>query len=475
MSLAHDGATGSCEQMEGMPKMRKRQVLVVDDTVMWYDLCHERLSKDYETSHASTKRECVGKLSSERVDCVILDLRFGDDLTLGFRLLREIRKLKRDMPVVVYTATPDDTDEWKALRLGATSVVSKRDKVKNRLLHEVQLAMEPSPKGLRTLIGESDHMYRVRQQINRFACLPSTVLILGETGTGKELVANALHHHSMRRHKIIVVRNCGAIPPGLEDSELFGHVKGAFTGAHEDKEGWFEIADGGSLFMDEVGELSEAAQVKLLRTLGQGMVIRVGGKKEIDVDVRVIAATNREVWKSGREGAFRSDLLSRLEGHVLKIPPLRERREDIPLLVRHFCDLLGEDRPVEDESMEQLLRLNWPGNVRDLKNVIGRMSDNPYRRELVFKQSYLLEPDEEKSHGAEGVEGPREWEARMKEWILEWGTSTRMPTSDELSWAYCSALNDLGNNNSEVAEIIGKGRDTVRKYLRQWKELTGDS
>jgi transcriptional regulator with GAF, ATPase, and Fis domain len=227
----------------------------------------------------------------------------------------------------------------------------------------------------RTIVGSSDVLKYVMYRVEQVATTSATVLLLGETGTGKELIARAIHNESPRRHKKFVVVNCGALPPTLIESELFGRERGAFTGAHSSQAGRFELADGGTIFLDEIGELPLELQPKLLRVLQEGQFERLGGTRTVRTDVRVIAATNRNLVDDVRNGRFRQDLFYRLNVFPITLPSLRERRDDLPALLHHFCDRLGRQlgRPIErvaPGSLEALERYDWPGNIRELENVI---------------------------------------------------------------------------------------------------------
>jgi transcriptional regulator with GAF, ATPase, and Fis domain len=236
-------------------------------------------------------------------------------------------------------------------------------------------ALREWPPSDRTIVGTSDVLKYVMYRVEQVASTSATALLLGETGTGKELIARAIHHESPRRHKKFVVVNCGALPPTLIESELFGRERGAFTGAHTSQAGRFELADGGTIFLDEIGELPLELQPKLLRVLQEGQVERLGGTRTVRTDVRVIAATNRNLVDDVRSGRFRQDLFYRLNVFPITLPALRERREDLPALLHHFCDRLGRQLGKKIEritpgSLQALESYDWPGNIRELENVI---------------------------------------------------------------------------------------------------------
>ena len=327
-------------------------------------------------------------LAREPVDCVILDLEMpGRD---GFGVLRAMKDRGLDVPVVVYTGTGSYDRCVQAMRSGAYGFIDKGETVE-RLAREIESAIErrrllAEVATLRTyaaddsaLLGDSPAMRRLKESIVRVAPIPSTVLIIGESGSGKELVARDVHRLSGREREPFVAINCAAIPEQLVESELFGHERGAFTGAHATRKGAFEAAGKGTLFLDEIGELPLPAQAKLLRALEERHVVRVGASRPIPVAARIIAATNRELALEVSERRFREDLLFRLDVHALRVPPLRERKSDIPqltdYLVRTTCERFGIRRKViSADAIERLSSHDWKrNNVRELRNVIERM------------------------------------------------------------------------------------------------------
>ena len=365
-------------------------VLIVDDVPAMaeqyaYDL---RRLAGHETLIARDGDAALETLSREAVDCVILDLEMpGRD---GFGVLRAMRERGMEVPVVVYTGTGDFDRCVQAIRLGAYSFIDKADSVE-RVAREVENAIErrmllAEVASLRTyaaddsaLRGGSPAMQRLKDAIARVAPIPSTVLIVGESGSGKELVARDVHRLSGRVREPFVAVNCAALPESLVESELFGHERGAFTGAHATRKGAFESAGKGTLFLDEIGELPPPAQAKLLRVLEERKVVRLGASRPVDVPARIVAATNRELTQEVAAGRFRQDLLFRLEVHVLRVPPLRDRLSDLPELVDHLiattCARFGmRPKRVAPEALEVLADYDWRrNNVRELRNVVERM------------------------------------------------------------------------------------------------------
>jgi len=365
-------------------------VLVVDDVRTLaeqyaYDL--KRIG-GYATRVATSGKEALDILTMEPVDCMILDLEMpGVD---GFEVLRRIKKDGFDVPVIVYTGTGNYERCVQAIKLGAYSFIDKAESME-RVAHEVANAIERwrlqaevqtlrrDTGAERALIGGSEAMRTLDTQIARVAAIPSAVLIVGESGTGKELVAHELHRRSARAAGPFVAINSASLPDTLIESELFGHERGAFTGANRTHHGAFERASGGTLFLDEIGELPTAVQAKLLRVLEQGEVTRLGGERSIKVDARVIAATHRDLDADIKAGRFREDLYYRLNVHIVRVPPLRDRASDIPELANHFlsttCVRFGVRRKRFDrDALDALMGYDWSrNNVRELRNIVERM------------------------------------------------------------------------------------------------------
>jgi DNA-binding NtrC family response regulator len=365
-------------------------VLVVDDVPAMaeqyaYDL---RRLGGYEVQVAQDGRQALERLGGEPFDCVILDLEMpGMD---GFEVLRALERRGSEVPVIVYTGTGNFDRCIQAVRLGAYGFIDKAEPVE-RIVREIELAIERrrlraevqslrrQVEGESTLVGTSAAMLRLREQIARVAPVPSTVLVVGESGTGKELVARELHRLGAQPAAPFVALNAAALPEHLVESELFGHERGAFTGATVTRRGAFEAAERGTLFLDEIGELPLAAQAKLLRVLEDRRVTRVGATRPLAVEARVVAATNRNLEAEVGAGRFRQDLYYRLNVHQIVVPPLRERRSDVPEiaegLAAAICTRFGiRPKRLAPDALELLMGYDWSrNNVRELRNVVERM------------------------------------------------------------------------------------------------------
>jgi two-component system response regulator AtoC len=370
----------------------KKQVLIVDDEPNLRKILAAQLSRDgYEVMLAEDGEQGLSMLREHHIDLVVTDLKMPK--VDGMTLLREALKESPDLPIVMITAHGTVDTAVEALKLGAFDYLTKpfdKDEVrqvvakalKTRALAQEEATTEPigatkDPGARFGIIGSSPGLTDLYAVLERVADTPTTVLITGESGTGKELVARALHEHSTRKDKPFIKVNCAAIPKELIESELFGYERGAFTGAVSSKPGRFELANGGTLFLDEVGEIPVEMQVKLLRALQESEFERVGGIKTIHVDVRLVAATNRDLKKLIAANAFREDLFYRLNVVSIRLPALRERETDIPLLVEHFLAKFNERLKkqvvgVEPEALDILSAYGWPGNIRELENVMER-------------------------------------------------------------------------------------------------------
>jgi two-component system, NtrC family, response regulator PilR len=367
-----------------------QKILIVDDEKSMTQMLKILMEKKgLETATAQSAEEALGLITSGHFDLVLSDIRMGK--LSGTELLKEIRKLETPPEVILMTAYATAENAIEALKLGAVDYIVKPFDVEE-LLHRVENVLEKrnlfeeniqlkaelsKGDGFGGILGGNPEMQKIYSMIERIAPTNSTVLVEGESGTGKELVARAIHSHSLRKDRPFVSVNSGGIPETLLESELFGYAKGAFTGALQTKKGLFDVASGGTLFLDEIGEMSPLMQVKLLRAIQEKKIRPVGETAEHDIDVRLIAATNRELLALVKQNGFREDLYYRINVINIKIPPLRERKEDIPALVCHFVDKAAKaaDKPVPNispKTMEILENYNWPGNIRELQNVIER-------------------------------------------------------------------------------------------------------
>ena len=355
-------------------------LIVDDDDAMREGLAETVTDLGYRPLLAASGKDALALVAAGEIDAVLLDLRMPGGLD-GIEVLRRIRAGDNAPPVVVLTAFASADNTIEAMRLGAFDHLTKpvgRDDLKSVLLGMLaRRGPAPSPSRVEPsggLIGASEAIRRVQKTIGLAADGNATVLILGETGTGKELVARALHEHGRRKDKAFIAVNCAAIPTELLESELFGHVKGAFTGAAADRPGAFREADGGTLFLDEIGDMPGTMQAKILRVLQEKVVTPVGGKP-VKVDARVIAATHQDLPGLVSAGNFREDLYYRLNVVPIALPPLRERRGDVEPLARHFLRLSAGTEPAKTLTMAAVARLqdhSWPGNVRELRNTIER-------------------------------------------------------------------------------------------------------
>jgi two-component system, NtrC family, response regulator len=385
--------------------MIKGKVIVIDDEVNAAAALETLLREDgYEVSCANDARDGLALLEKTDADVVLTDLRMpGID---GLELLQRIKEIRPEVMVLLMTAYGTVKTAVRAMKLGAEDylgkpidveeleVVLERVIEKKRLLEETQVLRERVAKKYRfdNLVGESPEILAAVKAVQQVASSNASVLLLGESGTGKELFAQAIHQNSPRRNKPFIKVACAALPETLLESELFGHEKGSFTGALYTRAGRFEAADGGTLFLDEIGDISPTVQVKLLRFLEQREFERVGGNRTFRVDVRIVVATHRDLYKRVQEGTFREDLYYRLNVVEIHVPALRERSGDLPLLAHHFLQKFAagnakEVRDYDDEVLTMLLRHPWPGNVRELENAMERavvMSEEPVLRAAHF-------------------------------------------------------------------------------------------
>ena len=384
------------------------KILVIDDEKSITDLLSVVLTKEgYSVSTSLSSTKALDMIDKEEYDLILSDIRLPQ--MSGMKVLKYVKEKRPDIPMIMITAYGTINQAVEAFKEGAIDYIVKPFDVdelkfvvaqgleKRRLRAEnIQLKRELKEKySFENMIGKSKQMREIYSLIEKISGSDSTVLVSGESGTGKEIAARAIHFHSLRKDKPFVSLNCGALPENLLESELFGHAKGSFTGAISNKKGMFEVAEKGTIFLDEVGEMSPATQVKLLRTLQDRRIRKVGGTEEITVDVRIIGATNQDLKKMIREGTFREDLYYRLNVISFEMPPLRKRRDDIPLLVSHFlqkyCQKMGRRvKRLAPEVISVFEAYPWPGNVRELENVIERIVAIE-ERETITRKSLPVE------------------------------------------------------------------------------------
>ena len=386
----------------------KQNILIIDDDELLNQTFSRALKQiGYDVLSCLKGEEAIQKILDYNPDLILLDIYLGN--LNGIHILEEIRQKGIITPVIIITAYSDIELAVKAVKLGAEDFIVKPididhlELIVKRSLNNLQLKKEitslkeviktQNENSFGKIIGKSPTFLKVLEIAKSFAKSDTTVLIEGESGTGKELIARLIHSYSNRCEGPFISINCGAIPKDIEESEFFGYERGAFTGATEKtKQGKFEIANGGTILLDEIGDLNPDMQVKLLRVLQEKKFFRLGGSKEVTVDVRIIAATNRDLKKEVEIGRFREDLYFRLNVASLKAPPLRERKDDIPLLVNSFIEEFNQKfnknfKGCEDEALKFLMSLEWKGNIRELKNVIERIM--LIENDILIRRSYL--------------------------------------------------------------------------------------
>ncbi len=453
-----------------------KRVIVIDDDRASCELLREIFAgKGWIVDTALTPDEALEKAQQTKFDLVVSDINLEAEKS-GLDLLKDLRD---QCPVILVTAFGSLDAAVTAAREGAWDFISKPFKVDeviaiaeqalnrtSRMSGEIEPATTRAVYEEMGLVGRSAPMIELYKQIARVAPTKATVLIVGESGTGKELVARAIHKHSSRSSGPFVPVNCGALTETLLEAELFGHVRGAFTGAASDRKGLWEEAEGGTLFLDEIGETSAAMQVKLLRALQQGEIRRVGSSKTIRVDVRVIAATNRNVEKEVKQGTFREDLFYRLSVVTLRVPALRDRRTDIPLLADRFLRttserLEGSVFRLDEETMKILIAYDWPGNVRELESAIEHAA-------LRTRGNEVMPQDlPEKLHS------PELKAAAQSPLTALYGD---LPTLAELERRYLVyVLETMSGNRSRAAEVMGIDRRTLYRMAERYGiELDGE-
>jgi DNA-binding NtrC family response regulator len=467
------------------------KILVVDDKQMMRDSVGATLQRaGYTVVVASDGKAALNQITRHRPAAVITDLKMPE--MDGLELLDRLHQADDQLPVVLMTAYGSVEDAVTAMKQGAFDFVQKpfegdqlvltiRRAVEHRRLIKENEALKCTTRGIEempSLIGNSPPMRRMAQQIHQVAQSHGTVLICGESGTGKEVVARTIHAHSPRRDRVMLCLNCAALSSNLLESELFGHEKGAFTGADQLRKGRFELADGGTLLLDEISEISPELQAKLLRVLQEGQFERVGSSLSMRIDVRVIATTNRDLTRSVITGEFRQDLFYRLNVLPLQLPPLRERLEDVSLLAEEFLVTVAmregrEPKHFDEEALALMTEYEWPGNVRELQNICERAS--VLSRGQVIDAG-LIQPWLVTSH----LSG--EAFARTSSFSAGLATAPpiqspalhHMPTVRPLDEVereqIIKTLGHFGGNRQKTAEALGIGVRTLGLKLKKWKE-----
>jgi len=449
--------------------MRKLNILIVEDGRSQREMLRDFLiSEGHRVMEADSGETAVKTVANNHFDLILLDYKMpGMD---GLEVLKEIKRINHEIDVVIITAYGTIETAVEAIKVGAIDYITKPveleellillDRVAERrgLIRENELLkQELGKQGVTAekIIYKSAQMVELINMASRVAASRASVLIQGESGTGKELLARLIHQLSPRVHKPIIVVNCGALQENLLESELFGHEKGAYTGASSRRIGRFEEADGGTLFLDEIGELSPSIQVKLLRFLQEREISRLGSNTNISVDVRIISATNRDLDTEVKEGTFREDLFYRLKVVTISIPPLRERKEDLPALIDHFMEKFAREngkniQGITAEARDLLLKYNYPGNVRELVNIMERAvviarDDYITVTDLPFKQDSFSDPQGKKSSGS-----LRESLEELEKHLIS------------------EAMDKAADNQTRAAEILGMSERMLRYKLKKY-------
>jgi DNA-binding NtrC family response regulator len=453
--------------------VKARILIVEDESAIQLALSGLLRREGYEVELAGSGEQAAALLGASVFDLVLTDLALGRGLS-GMDVLKTTKRLRPETVVVMITAHGSEKIAVEAMKNGAEDYVPKpfdNDEIRlvvqralerTRLQRENRLLLEQMQRqyGFENLIGSGPAMQRVFATLQKVAETDLTVLVRGESGTGKELVAQALHNRSPRRQRPFVAVNCAAISRELVESELFGHEKGAFTGADARRQGRFELADGGTIFLDEIGDMAPETQAKVLRVLQERSFERVGGGKPIGVDVRVVAATHRNLEEEVRRQQFREDLYYRLNVVTLELPPLRERPEDVPALAQRFLERvierLGlEKRQIGEAALARLVRHRWPGNVRELSNVIEQaavLASGPVIEEADLKLGSDAAPAAAEPADAEG---------------LPFGEAKRRAVERFERSYLLDALRRSGGNVSRAAESVGMVRQSLQQKIRE--------
>ncbi|MBI3832406.1 MAG: sigma-54-dependent Fis family transcriptional regulator [Planctomycetes bacterium] len=468
-----------------------QKILVVDDeqAICWA-FTQLLPPEGFQVFTAASAEEGLEIAAKEHPDLTLLDIRLPG--ISGLDALPKFKEALPDMPVLVMTAHGTMETAIEAIRRGAYNYLTKplhnedalqqiRNALKTTSLSREVAQLRKELDGawsLESLVGKSPAMQEVYKKIGAVAGADSSVLITGESGTGKELVARAIHVYSGRAKKPFIAVNCASMPEPLLESELYGHVKGAFTGAHRDKAGKAEVADEGTLFLDEIGEMPQSIQAKLLRFIEQKRFERVGSTESIEVDVRILAATNRDIAGRIKQGQFREDLYYRLNVVSIELPPLRARKDDLPLLVARFLSLApgatGKPPEVGQETMKLMLRYDWPGNVRELKNAIEHA--------VLLARGAPIQPEHLPGHILQALRGEGPQRGESLEDLLRQKTHRALDTAElkEEGNAFNEIIADaekivlettlkrVGGNQVKASKLLGIHRTTLRKKIEEY-------
>ncbi len=447
--------TGTATETKGL------RVLIVDDEDIVRESLTEWLRDDgHQVKAASSARDALRLVAEQTFDVALVDIKMPR--TDGLELQARLREKAPDLSVIIMTAYASVESAVKALKAGAYDYMVKpfdpdelshllRRAQEHRSLRDENTRLKQSIEASgdpKEIVGTSPATDRIRERIDTVAASECTVLVQGESGTGKELVAHAIHRRSARRYNPLVIVHCGALAEGVLESELFGHEKGAFTGARYHHKGKFEQADGGTIFLDEIGDISAQVQVELLRVLEEKTVTRVGGRQPIPVDFRIIAATNQDLAAAVAAGTFREDLYWRINVVTIEIPPLRERIQDIAVLARHFLDrfcrnMSKKPKEIGEEAMQALLACPWPGNIRQLKNAIESA--------VVLGRNNTIEVRD------------------LPDWVVAGAARTRPRTLADVEASHVRMiLEETGGNVTEAARILGVDRGTLYNKIKKF-------
>ncbi len=458
----------------------KPTILIVDDDKDFIDEISFLLESDYTIRQANNKPEALKNITDDKPELVLLDLMLGEEN--GLDLLKEIKNKEPDLPIIMITEYASIDTAVEAMKLGAKDYISKSPNIdelkliiRRTLQQEAQKSRikfleEEFHKPYEKIIGKSKAIEEIKLKVELFANNNNTVLITGQSGTGKELIARQIHKKSARRDLPFIAVNCAAIPKDLLESELFGYEKGAFTGAYRRKAGKFELADSGTIFLDEIAELHPEAQVKLMRVLQEKEFERIGGSGTIKTEARVIAATNRNLKKLVEEGKFREDLFYRLEVLLINIPPLSERKEDIPELFDYLINLVSYQLNVQppeydDNVIPMLQNYNWPGNVREMINLITRA--------IILGRGKKITPEliQLSSPGLNWQPGELEYSSLKWEELKRLRRKAAQMAARKVETEFVKRLLEKFNGNiSKAAEYAGVHRTNLHKLINRTRK-----